>query len=523
MSLISSIGIAQSGLSASQAAITVVSNNIANVDTAGYSKLKVNLASVINFTPSAGNTTAEANSLGGVQISDVERYSNSYLQNYYWRESSSYSYLSEYSSIASNIEDLVNELNDTGLAKAFSDFYNAADALNDNPSDITARENYVNQAKNVCSVFNTMASNLNNVKKELVGNPSLPGSIENSKISSNIDEVNGLLDQLAEVNNDIIKTNSGTTSSTSLLDQRDALITKLTKLIPVKVSEKSNSTVDISLGEYDLVNGIKVSGYLRVNSGTASEPAIVSIVNPGNIEVAKNINNSITSGTIGAILDVCGSAASSNFTVDSVMKQLDTLASNFAGILNNIQTNAPGDTDNDGTTPLGIDKETRKLIDVSGYTMFMSNDTTNPVIKASNISINNDIIEDPYLVAAARLNTTPTPPDTYSADAIGNAKNSEAILKTRTSAYGGLGHQSFEDYLTNIVTNVGNETKSLNTSYKNESLVLSQVETSLQNATGVNLDEELVDLIKFQRAYQASARVFNTCSELLEELINLGR
>ncbi len=516
MSLLSSISIAQTGLTASQAAISVVSNNIANVDTEGYSKLKVDQSSVVNYTPSAGNTVAQANSLGGTQIGSINRYSDSYLQNYYWRENSSYNYLEEYSSIASNIEDLTNELNDTGLSEALTNFYSAADALNDSPSDITARQNFVDQAENVCSVFNTMATSLNNIQEELVGDPSVQGSIDASKISSSVDDVNGLLDQIAEVNNDIIKTNSGGTSSTSLLDQRDALITKLTALVPVRVTEHANSTVDIQLGDYDLVNGITNTGYLKVSSGTTDEPAVVSIVDSNNNTTATNVNDKITGGSIGAILDVCGTASSGNFTVSGVMKSLDTLASEFASILNEIQT---GDPSGDGTTALAMDKSTLKLI-TSTTNLLVSSDSSTTTINAANISVNSTIVDDPYLVAAARLDTTAT---TYTDSAVGNASNAALIIKSRTTTYDDLSHQTIEDYLTNMVTDVGNETKSLSTSLDNETLVLNQVQTNLQSATGVNLDEELVDLMKYQRAYQASARVFSICSDLLEELVNLGK
>lgn len=528
MSLFTSISVAQTGLSASQAAISVVSNNIANVDTAGYSKLKVNQSSVINYTPSAGNTTSQANSLGGTQIDNISRYSNSYLQNYYWRENSSYNYMNEYSSIASNVQDLTNELKTTGLSTALTSFYSAVNALNSSPSDVTARQNFVDQAQNVCSVFNSMSSSLSNVQKELVGDPTVAGSIESSKISSSVDDVNGLLKQISEVNNDIIKTNSGGVASPALLDQRDSLITKLSALMPVKVTEHSNSTVDVSLGDYDLVNGAKNTGFLKVNSGSTDEPAVVSIVDSDNNTTATDVNSSITGGTIGAMLSVTGKASSDNFTISGVIKNLDTLANSFATTLNNIQTGKITTTNTDGstttTTPLAIDKTTLKLIDASTdltkFTLFKSDDATNTTINASNISVNSTIVSDPYLVAAARLDTSSS---TYSSSSTGNASNVALITKARSTTNNDLNHQTVEDYLSNMVTNVGNDVKNLTTSTTNEKLVLTQVQTSLQNATGVDMNEELVDLMKYQRAYQASARVFSTCSSLLEELVNLGK
>ena len=80
------------GLQAHQIAMDVEGNNIANVNTEGYSKLRVNQMDVINYTPSAGNPLSQAESCGGVAIASITRYSDMYLQSYYWDQNTSYSY-----------------------------------------------------------------------------------------------------------------------------------------------------------------------------------------------------------------------------------------------------------------------------------------------------------------------------------------------------------------------------------------------------------------------------------------------
>ncbi len=514
MTLVSSINIAHQALLVNQAAITAVSNNISNVDTEGYSKLDVNLASVINYSSSAGKAIGRANALSGVELVNIERASNAYLQNYYWQENSNYSYLDKYTNVASNVENLMNELKNDGLSSAMTSFYKAADDLNSDPSDITARQSYLSAADNVCSVFNNIATDLTNLSQSLAGDPNNVNSLSSSEISSNVDNVNNLLDQIAKVNYNIIKTNSSGNTSSALLDQRDTLISSLSLLMPLTVTANSSGTVNISLGERALLKGSIVSNYLEVKTGDAITPAIINIVGKAGNLVASNVNSEITAGKIGAILDVCGSDVT-KFTISGVLDSLNTLASEFAGVLNNIQT---GDPAGDGTTGMCIDGASKTLI-AATENIFVPNDGSG-VITALNIGVNSVISNDPYLVAAARVDLT-TGVD-YS-HAIGNNSNMTLVLDSRTTDYAALNNTTMGDYLSNTVSKVGTDVKNLNNNFTSQDAVLKEIKAQLSSATGVNLDEELVNLIKYQRAYQAAARVFSVCGDLMAELINLGK
>ena len=514
MTLVSSINIAHQALLVNQAAITAVSNNISNVDTEGYSKLNIQLASAINYSPAAGSAIATANALSGVELVGVQRASNAYLQNYYWQENSNYSYFDKYTNVASNVENLMNELNDTGLSTAMTNFYKAADDLNSDPSNITARQIYLSAADNVCSTFTNISTNLANLSQSLVGDPSNLNSLSSSEISSNVDNVNNLLEQVNKVNYNIIKTNSSGTSSSALLDQRDMLINSLSSLMPLTVTTNNSGTVNISLGDRVLLKGSMVTNYLEVKTGDATTPAIINIVNKAGNLVAANVNSEITAGKIGAILDVGGTSVT-KFTISSVLDSLNTLASQFAGVLNEIQT---GDPAGDGTTGMCIDKVSKTLI-AATENIFVPNDGSG-VISALNIGVNSLISNDPYLVATARVDLT-TGVD-YS-NAIGNNSNMTLVLDSRDINYAALNNTTMGDYLSNTVSKVGTDVKNLNNDFTSQDAVLKEIKAQLSSATGVNLDEELVNLIKYQRAYQAAARVFSVCGDLMAELINLGK
>lgn len=528
MSLISSLNISQQSLAINQAALSVISNNISNVDTPGYSKLKVNLASMINSTPSAGNVIAQANSLGGTELTNIERYSDAFLQNYSRKENSQYEYYNQYSTIASSIENLTNELNDSGLSSALSNFYDAANTLAQNASDPTARESYMQAAKNVTMVFNSTAQNLNDIKTSLVGDPNVAGSLQSSQIYTSVDSANSLIDQIASVNNDIIKTNSGEISSPSLLDQRDSLLKQLSALVPINATEQANGTVKVSLGDYELISGMQASNYLKVDQTTdPNNPVTISIVDSHGTQIAPNVNSTITSGSMGAILDATGNA-SGKLTVTNVLNSLDDMASGFAGVINHLQA------DNISTTSGSVTTTTMPLyIDASGkltpvdqtnkiYMFTASDGTTTTPITAANINVNSSIVANTNLIAAARVDSTTTAPNYQ--NAVGNNSNMTLILASRSTAYpGDLNNKTVEGYLANMTGDVGTKVENINNNLKNQSTVMDSVNTKLTSETGVNLDEEFTDMIKFQRAYQASARVFSVCSSLLEELVNLGR
>lgn len=511
MSLISSINIAQQALSANQAAITTVSNNIANVDTEGYSKLRTNMVSVTNYG-AANSPLSIANSLSGVQVGSVQRFANFSKEAYFWQENSTNSYLEQYAQSAMDVQSLVNELNDTGLSNALNNFYDAADSLSDMPSDITARQNYASAADNLCTVFNNMSSNLTTVQESLVGTPA---EVYPSALSDSIDDVNNLLDQIADVNSNIVKTSTSTGASPTLLDQRDALVTKLSEFIPVNATENKNNTVSVSLGNMSLVQGLEVKGYLSASNAldvNGHTVTTVSLVDGQGNTTYGNVNSKLDSGSIGAILDISGTDPT-KLTISGIMDTVDNLASQFATTLNSIQLTADA-----SGTPLAIDKSTNTLTPATEA--IFANKNGAGAITAANISVNANIINDPYLIAAARTDTTSA---TYSNTQIGNNSNITKVLAVRSTPFASLNNMDMEDYLASAVSKVGTGVKNITTSQETQATVLSSVKSSLASETGVNLDEELMDLMKYQQAYQAAARIFSVCNGLLDDLIHMGQ
>jgi len=511
MSLITSMNISQQALLVNQAALNVVSNNIANVNTEGYSRQRVELSPGVNYTPMGGSAMDQVYASCGVEITSVQRYTDAYLQSYYRDQNSSNSYLNQYSEVASNVEGLTNELTGSGLEDAFTKFYEAAQTLSLNPQDATARQNYMQQAQTIALKFNSLSTNFTDIRTSLVGDINITGSLESSKISGITSEANNLLEQITGVNSDIVMMSSSNNPPGSLVDKRDQLITKLSALIPVTVSDNTNGTINLSMNGLELVNGTKQVANLTLETGTTSDkPVIVKLKDMNGNVVSNSINSYINSGTMGAVLDVGGPATTDTLTIAGVLADYDKLASGFASIVNGIQLNADA-----SGTPMAINSTTKKLI-ASTEPIFES--TSGGPITAGNLKINSNIMTDPFLIAVARVN-----PLTTDTNAIGNNSNMLEVLKSRSANSPLLGNAPPESALANVVGAIGLKNANITNNLENQATVLSQAKTQLASVTGVNMDEELIDLTKYQTAYKASSRVYTVCNELLDILINLGK
>ena len=207
------------------------------------------------------------------------------------------------------------------------------------------------------------------------------------------------------------------------------------------------------------------------------------------------------------------------FGYKSILNDLDKLASAFAEEMNRIQTQAdangrpmyigPDGTLVKSTTPLFITK------DGSG------------TFSAGNIVINSDVVKDPTLVATARLN-----PDAADFDdrAVGNTGNMDLfnnLAKGKLTALSitdppGEG-MSLTDFLSSLVSKAGSDIAGIQNAKDAQDAVTQQASSKRDALYGVNLNEELADMIKYQRAYEASARVFNTSNELMQLIVQLGR
>ncbi|MFA6989186.1 MAG: flagellar hook-associated protein FlgK [Candidatus Gastranaerophilaceae bacterium] len=532
MSILSTFYTSYSGLQTSQTALSVTGNNISNVNTDGYSKQTVNLSAASNNT--TGTTlAAQADSGLGAAIESISRNKNSYLDNYYRTENSTYSYYDELSTNASLVNTITDELNGTGLTTTLSKFYSAASDLSNDPTDNSVRTNFISKAQAVCDSFNSTSSSLTELRKKLVGDIFDPNSLTSSTINSYSKIVNDYLDQLANLNKSINQTSSSNSTPNDLLDKRDQILDKLSSYLPITTTTSSNNLVSVFIAGRKVVEGSDVLGKLNVSAGTTSNPAIVSIVNAksGN-PIVDDITSVVSSGKISAVLELGGS--SSTLSIGNILNNLDYLATNFANTVNSIQlyTNTDASTTPDTyTASASLDNSTDPAtLKKASYNIFVDGTDTNPAtspgttasINASTISINKYVSDHPSEIAAAIVkttdNTTWTPSDTT---ATGNNNAALKFSSLRSTSILALGTTA-SGYAENMAGSVGTKISSVNNSLDSTKSVVDEITTQKNSTSGVNLDEELSNLTLYQRMYESAAKVFSVVNEIMQILIKMG-
>lgn len=521
-SLISALGMNANTLKVNENAIAVVSNNVANINTEGYHKQNVNLATRTNEIPIGNNVYRQIDSLAGVQIASVTRNTNKYLDNAYRDALAGLADLEQQAANVGDIANLFEDLKGTGIDAALKGFFSALDDLNNYPTDSTARVAFLEASKTLTNLVNSTATELQKQGTAQMGDGVDPTKLAESPFAQDIKAVGDLFKELAEVNDSLARTQTGKLPANNLLDTRDTILDKIAQYMDFDMEEFPNGTVNISLNGVELVKGNEVKAEFKLE--TASEYCAREGINypddwEGNLAVINiettdgrkygNINEQIDTGKLGGYL-VMGSDTEGTVDANFILKKLDSLAAIVADVFNKIQTDEKA---------YCIDTTNWTLSDANrNVALFVSAD--GGAISATNLKVNDALLADggQWLIAAAYFED----PANFDANAVGNNSNIVNMLNTRDAAQAGLGGLSFEDFYSALVGKVGTALDNIGSEIEAQEGIVDNLGLQKTTEYSVDLNSELVDMIKYQTAYQAAARVFGTCSSLLETLVYLG-
>lgn len=518
MSIIGSLNIAKSALNVNQLALNVVSNNVANMNTEGYLKQSVNLEELKGYTPYSSSSGIKIYTGGGVGISNISQNTNQALFDYLNGQNSTYADLNAQMSAINDLADILNELGDDALSTAMTEFYSAAQRLSTNPSDSVLRINYVNAAQTVAEKFNQLSSSITSNRTELVGDSNYPSSVTQSQAGRLTTSANSIISQLAELNSSILKTSIANTSTNDIINQQNQLLNELSSIVDFTTTTNSNGTLNLSIAGVDIILGSEQVAQLNITAGDADNPAKVQIQtldDPPKVKVS-DISGKLTGGELKGILTVT-SNTSEGLTYQKVLDQINLLAKTFAESVNEIQTYNDGNT---AAMAIGLDAEGNQILVPSTEPLFEI--PANGEFNAANIKINQNLYDNPNLVAVARVEVDAdgNPVDNR---AIGDSNNLIEIISLQSKNFNELGGVTFSTNLKNLVTKVGLEAENLTNKAEAQANIVDQTSTKYYSEGGVNLDEELIDMIKYQRAYEAASRVVSACNEMLQVLVTLGQ
>jgi len=445
-----SLAAALSGLMAEQGAMEATANNVANVNTPGYSRQVPILATrdpIVEDRLTFGT---------GVDLQRIEGIRDPILESQIQQENQMQGELSALVSALSETE--TNFTSTTGdIGTAISNFFNSINQLSASPADLSLRQNVLTAAGNAATAFNVTSKNLASQRSSL-----------DASAQQDVAQINELTHEIAGLNQRITTLQNAGENPGSLIDERTRKIDELSSLIDVSVIPTDNTlTLTTASGtalvagqqSYDLSTQIDASGIQHI------------------FAAGVDITSHIVSGQLGGVLQA------RDLQIPGVQDQLDNLAAGLANAVNRVQN-------------AGFD-----LNGNQGLNLFNTPPTSGA---AASLSV---ALTDPELIAASSDATA------------GNNGNIEAMYALRNQTI--ISGQTPTDYYSTIVFNVGNAAANANAQQSASSLVLQQLKDQRASVSGVSLDEEAANLMRFQQAYAASAQVISTINSMLQTVINM--
>jgi flagellar hook-associated protein 1 FlgK len=485
--------IATSGLFASQRSLDIVSNNISNASTDGYSRQRVLQRASL---PVGGDPRGLVGT--GVEAYDVVQIRSQYLDNKYWGQMKSYSEWKTKSDSLGEIESIFNEPSNTGVRKVMDELFAGIEELIKKPGDNTNRVNVIEKAVTFSNTINSFGQQVVSSIRET-----------NFVIRSKVQEVNALATQIKEVNEQIFNLELDGHKANALRDQRNTLVDKLSTIVNVSVSEVTGDNdvkyFNVKIGGMTLVN------HFQVNKLAADDsiPSPMEKYGTGKISNVKWVGADgtfldkvkIEGGELKGLIDMRdGDGSNHSYRgLPYYLNQLNKFSQDFAREFNIIH------------------RAGRGLNGTSGVNFFDEPvDTVAPAnpaddwmkITCLNLKVNGDLIDDPKLLAASNANNGES-----------NNENAKLLATFRNKKVTGL-NGTPDDFIKAILATLAVDTNHANRMTTNTESIVEQTNNSRLSISGVSLDEEMGNMVKFQHSYNASAKMVTTLDSIMDTMIN---
>ncbi|MBX9654471.1 flagellar hook-associated protein FlgK [bacterium] len=568
MTLFSALYVGQTGVNVSQLALTLTGNNITNASTDGYTRQSLNVSTSATVRYGSLNLGTGVSTISTTQ--QINRYLNERARQALGTQSAS----DTQASLFQQVEGIFNELSDGDVSSQLDSFFKSIQDVANNPTDLSLRGIAVQQGESLTGLINNLRTQLNGVGTDIT-----------AQIKASANQINGIVTSVNDLNNKIVSAEAGNSSDAGdLRDQRNKQLNDLSKLIDIQVYDQPNGSVNILTGgDYLLFdNSIQKVGALDLTDENGTLATKLAFVNSqrvlstdgGALGGMQDFRDNTLQGVIGKLdslsstliqqfnriyssgqgLQQFTSVTSTNRVIDptATLSSATTglsfaptngsfqlvMANSSTGQKNtytiNVDLNGVGADDNlndlinrinttVGSTVASVDAQGRvSLTAPQGSKFSFANDTSGILTSLGintfftgkdsvDIGVNSVVARNPSLFAAS------------STGASGDNQTALTLGDLQTKALSALNGQSIGDYMTGIVEVLGSGSSAAQMQKTAANNAYSALQSQNLAVSGVSLDEETVNLMTYQRAFQASARYIQTINQLLDEVINLGK
>ncbi len=557
-SIYSALNMAKMGLMTHQIAIEVTGQNISNVNNKNFTRqeLMLEASAPVRYGASPGYIGT------GVRPITVTRQQDRFLESQRQVNNSEAHYWDSRQNFLSRLEVVFNETSGNGLNSLFDNFFQSWQQMASNPRGLTERTEVTSQGSNITSMMNKLNGDMKNLRTDLDG-----------KITSSVAEINRLTAEIVGYNKAIHESEGHNVHANDFRDQREAAIRELAGYVDITTVEDSNKQVmvNLSTGRPLIIGQTAFELSSRVRSDDANASDIYWKDTDGNFF---DITSDMTGGDMGSWITM------RDTDLPARTDELDLLAATFIRDINSIHQAGYGlngatgqdfftgtnvattqHRNNTGTGTISatviapdnlnlhkfqIDYVNAGSVNVQDLTMGTTTNygslaaatgsftargmtvtiggapangdtfTVNPSADASrNIAVHANIISDKRLIAAGL-----TTDQGNGENALRMAQAQDAYSMNKATP-GSVGTATFAEYYNSIVGQVGVDTNISISSYNQQEAIVHELENRHEQISGVSLDEEMINLIKFQHAYQAASRLVNVIDELLQTVIAL--
>ncbi|RUR41402.1 flagellar hook-associated protein FlgK [Vreelandella populi] len=525
-----------SGLNAAQNALNTTSNNISNVFTPGYNRELAQLG--------------EGRVGGGVRVDSIERQFNTYVANQLNNAKTQSSALNTYNNQISQIDNLLAD-REAGLSPLMQNFFSSLDAVASAPSDPAARQGVLGTANTLSSQFRSFDGYLQDMQSNI-----------NNQIKDEVTQVNNTVEQIAGLNKEIslARARSGEAPN-SLLNQRDQLVSDLNERMDLRLNVQDGKTYNISLPNgQPLVTGTNSFKLTTMQAGYDPQRTVVGYRDGGG-NVIQLDESAIKGGALGGLM------AFRSETLDKTQNQIGQLAVSLSVAFNEQHKQGIDLNGNEGEdlfrvrTPqayshmgnstdiasIEFDAANINQLRATDYTVSYSDDAftvkrndsgasvdfewENDTLSFGGINIsfasmpvNGDTFEvQPVRRAGSGMDVNITDLDKIAAGSeasSGDNRNALALQELQSKNIVG-GSASVSGAYGALVSDVGNRANITQVNLEARQGLTDQLRAVQQSESGVNLDEEAANLIRYQQYYMANARVIDTAGSIMDTILNL--